>query len=219
MILSYRLTIFRLFISCLISLCPIFVIATDLKFEDGTHYVTLKIPIATKYDDKIEVTEYFSYGCPACYQFESVISVWVMSLANDVEFNRTPAIWNEPYKLYAQTYYTAEALNILEQIHPALFNAIQKQLLGDPKEMAIFFSDYGVDPIDFVRVFNSFGVRTRLQQAEARGRAYRAAGVPAIIVNGKYRITGQMAGSKGEMLLVADYLVQIEREAIGAKDN
>ncbi len=217
--LSCRLVFSKLVIGCLISWYPTYA-AADLKFEDGAHYVTLQIPIATKNKDKIEVTEYFSYGCPACYEFEGAISVWVKSLANDVEFNRTPAIWNEAYRLYAQTYYTAHTLKILEQVHPQLFNGIQSQLRRNPRynfsreEMARFFLDLGVDPVDFAKVFNSFGVRTLVQQAEARGLAYRATGVPAIIVNGKYRITGKMAGSNEVMLLVADYLVQMERESI-----
>ena len=140
-------------------------------------------------------------------------------MADDVEFNRTPAIWNESYKLFAMTYYTAYSLNVLEQVHPVLFNGIQNQLRRNPRhkfspeELAMFLIDTGVDPIDFARIFNSFGVRTLVQQAAARGMAYRATGVPAIIVNGKYRITGQMAGSNPEMLLVADYLIQMEREA------
>ena len=217
--LSLRLVFAKLVSICVIAWSPAYVSAKDFNFEDGVHYATLEIPIANKNKDSIEVTEYFSYGCPACYQFEGVLSAWKMGLADDVEFNRTPAIWNEAYRLFAETYYTAYSLGVLEQIHPILFSGIQNQLrrnpryIFSPKEMSMFFVDLGVDPIDFARVFNSFGVRTLVQKAEARGLAYRATGVPAIIVNGKYRTTGQMAGSNGEMLLVTDYLIQMEREA------
>jgi len=217
--LSLRFFFLQFVLSCLTAWTTTYASAEESNFEDGVHYVTLEIPIAKKNKDTIEVTEYFSYGCPACYEFERFISVWLTSLADDVEFNRTPAIWNESYKLFAMTYYTAYSLNVLEQVHPVLFNGIQNQLRRNPRhkfspeELAKFLIDIGVDPIDFARVFNSFGVRTLVQQAEARGMAYRATGVPAIIVNGKYRITGQMAGSNPEMLLVADYLIQMEREA------
>ena len=131
-------------------------------------------------------------------------------------FSRTPAIWNKDYQVYAQTYYVAAALDIAEKLHTPLFQAIhaQRKRLNDPKLMAKFFSDFGIDPVDFAKVYNSFGVRASVQQAEARGRAYRATGVPAIIVNGKYRIEGQMAGSNSNMLRIADYLIQKERETM-----
>ena len=190
-------------------------LAESFEYEEGTHYVELQIPIKTKDSSKIEVTEYFSYGCPHCYQFDPMISAWHEALPSDVVFNRTPAIWNKDYQVYAQTYYTAEALDVTEKLHTPLFQAIhgQRQRLNDPKLIAMFFSEFGVDPVDFAKVYSSFGVRASVQQAEARGRAYRSTGVPAIIVNGKYRIEGKLAGSNSNMLRIADFLIQKERDA------
>jgi thiol:disulfide interchange protein DsbA len=88
----------------------------------------------------------------------------------------------------------------------------------------IIFAELGVDPLAFARTYNSFGVRASTQQAEAKGRAYRSSGVPALIVNGKYRIEGSMAGSNANMLLIADYLIAKERQLLadsqsGTLDN
>lgn len=192
---------------------PLAVMAESFRYEEGTHYVELAIPIRVKDSTRIEVTEYFSYGCPHCYQFEPLLSNWVKNLSPDVTFNRTPAVWNQDYRVYAQTYYTAEALKITDKMHVALFEAIQAQRrsLNNPKEMAMFFSEFGVDPVDFAKVYQSFGTRASLQQAEARGRAYRSSGVPAIIVNGKYRVEGSMAGGNAEMLKVVNFLINKER--------
>jgi thiol:disulfide interchange protein DsbA len=196
-------------------LSPWVVMAETFRYEEGTHYVELTIPIRVRDGARIEVTEYFSYGCPHCYQFEPLLSNWQKNLSSDVVFNRTPAIWNDDYQVYAQTYYTAEALKITDKMHVALFEAIQNQgrRLNDPKSMAIFFSEFGVDPIDFAKVYQSFGTRASLQQAEARGRAYRSSGVPALIVNGKYRVEGSMAGGNAEMLKVVNFLINKERAA------
>ena len=90
--LSLRLFFLQFVLGCHIAWTATYTSAEESKFEDGVHYVTLEIPIAVKNKDTIEVTEYFSYGCPACYEFERFISVWLTSLADDVEFNRTPAI-------------------------------------------------------------------------------------------------------------------------------
>ncbi len=191
-------------------------LAESFEYEEGTHYVALQIPLKTADESKIEVTEYFSYGCPHCFQFDPMITAWHRELPGDVLFNRTPAIWNKDYQVYAQTYYAAEALEVAEKLHTPLFQAIHEQSmrLNDPKLIAMFFAEYGVDPLDFAKVYSSFGVRASVQQAEARGRAYRAGGVPAIIVNGKYRIEGKMAGSNRNMLLITDFLIQKERDAL-----
>ena len=190
------------------------VTAESLAYEEGTHYAKLQFPLKTANADKIEVSEYFSYGCPHCYQFDPMISAWHAGLAEDVEFNRTPAVWNKDYEVYAQTYYTAEALSILEKMHTPLFLAIhqERRRLNDPKQMAMFFSEFGVDPIDFAKVYNSFGVNAAVRQAEARGRAYRSQGVPALVVAGKYRVEGRMAGSNANMLRIADFLIEKERQ-------
>lgn len=190
--------------------------AASYEYEEGTHYAELEFPVKTRSPDKIVVAEYFSYGCPHCYQFEPLINNWKSELADDVEFKRTPAIWNEDYKVYAQSYYTAQALDVLDSMHVPIFQAIhaERRRLNDPEAMARFFGEHGVDPKDFAKTYGSFGVRASVQQAQAKGRAYRARGVPAIIVNGKYRIEGSMAGGNSEMLRIADFLIEKERAAM-----
>jgi len=187
--------------------------AQDVAYVAGTHYVELPVPIKTRAADKIEVAEYFSYGCPHCYQIEPMISSWKQQLGNDVEFIRTPAVWNKDYEVYAQTYYTAQALSVLDQVHVPLFDAIhsKRRRLNDPEQMAGFFAELGLDPMAFARTYSSFGVRASTQQAEAKGRAYRSGGVPALIVNGKYRVEAAMAGGNAEMLEVVGFLIKKER--------
>lgn len=187
--------------------------AQDAAYVAGTHYVELPVPIKTRAADKIEVAEYFSYGCPHCYQIEPMISSWKQQLGNDVEFIRTPAVWNKDYEVYAQTYYTAQALSVLDQVHVPLFDAIhsKRRRLNDPEQMAGFFAELGLDPMAFARTYSSFGVRASTQQAEAKGRAYRSGGVPALIVNGKYRVEAAMAGGNAEMLEVVGFLIKKER--------
>jgi len=195
---------------------PLSAQAESMRYEEGIHYVALEIPIRTRDANAVEVTEYFSYGCPHCFQFETLITAWKKRLPEGVIFNRTPAIWNADYMVYAQAYYTAEALNVLDQVHTPVFNAIHRdrKRLNRQELMASFFSQYGVDPVDFAKVYKSFGVRASLAQAEARGRGYLAEGVPALIINGKYRIEGKMAGSNTNMLKVADFLIEKEMRAL-----
>lgn len=182
------------------------------QYEAGVHYFELPTPVAIS-GDGVEVTEYFSYMCGHCYQFEPVLAAWVERLPEDVVFDRTPAIWNKPYQQMAQVYYTLKAMNVLDKMHLEVFNAIhlKRMNLQDPSKIADLLADNGIDGVAFGKVFASFGVRASLQQAEARGRAYQATGVPSLIVNGKYRIDAGAAGSTQAMLAIADYLIELER--------
>ena len=185
------------------------------QYEEGVHYQVLdpQAPLSTS-GEGIEVSEYFSYGCGHCFQFDPVLNAWLDTQPEDVNFDRTPAVWNDYYGNLAQTYYTLKAMDLLESLHVAVFEAIhiQRKNLSKPGVMADFLEEAGVDPESFAKVFNSFGVRMSLQQADARGRVYRASGVPTLIVNGKYRIETRGAGSVQEMLKVAEFLIELERQ-------
>ena len=186
------------------------------QYEEGVHYEVLdpQAPLSTS-GGRIEVSEYFSYGCGHCFQFDPVLTAWLETLPKDVVFDRTPAIWNDYYVNLAQTYYTLKAMDLLEALHLPVFEAIHIKRMNLSKQgiMGDFLEASGVEPDTFAKVFNSFGVRMSLQQAEARGRAYRASGVPTLIVNGKYRIEARAAGSTKDMLKVAEFLIQLERES------
>ena len=195
--------------------------AEGFQYEEGTHYARLDSPVKTRNTNVIEVTEYFSYGCPHCYRFEPLVQQWKKDLAEDVDFNRTPAIWRVTgYELYARTYYTAQALGVLEEVHYPLFQAIHgsRRSLLDLKSMTSFMAEQGVEPEIFVKTFtDSFGVKAMYQQASARQLIYQSNGVPAVIVNGKYRVEAGMVGnSNAGMLEVVNYLIAKERELISA---
>ena len=186
------------------------------QYEAGKHYAVLDIPVRRRDPKTVEVTEYFSYTCGHCFTLEPLINQWHSGLPEGVKFTRTPAIWSDLLEFYAQVYYTAEALGVLDKMHVSIFRAlhVERRRLDTPEAMAAFFSEQDIDTTDFMRTFNSFGVKTSLQQAYARGRAYRASSTPTIIVNGKYRIGGTMVKSHPEMLNVADMLIQRDLEQV-----
>jgi thiol:disulfide interchange protein DsbA len=194
--------------------------AEGFAFEEGVHYIELEVPLKLRGSDKIQVAEYFSYGCPHCYDFEPLIGAWKERLPEDVDFIRTPAVWNRDYQVYAQTYVTLDSLGLLEKVHLAIFNAIhsERRRLNTPATMTQFLAGFGVNPEDFAKAYNSFGIRAALQQADSAGRAYRSTGVPAIIVNGRYRVEGSLAGSNANMLRVADFLIDKERQRLASAD-
>jgi cyclophilin family peptidyl-prolyl cis-trans isomerase len=186
------------------------------SFVAGEHYIVLDEPVATRDSSKIEVVEMFSYGCPHCYEFEALINAWRKQQASDVDFWYSPAVWSKTMGLYARAFYAARALNVMDEIHFPLFTSIvvEQRKLSNEDELAVFFAEHGVAKEDFIEAMQSPAVITQAEAAEARVRSYKPVGVPEIVVNGKYRVDRMHAGGLTEMLLVTDYLVNMERAAL-----
>ena len=130
-------------------------------------YETLTPPQPTENPDKIEIIEFFWYGCPHCYAFEPLLEQWVKTLPKNVEFIRQPAVFSEAWGKHAKAYYTAEALGIVDKVHNDFFDAIQnkKEPLDTEASLAKFFADHGVKEADFHDAYNNFGVDAKLRQA------------------------------------------------------
>lgn len=184
--------------------------ANKPAYQAGVHYEILDIPVRTRNPNKIEVTEVFWYGCSHCFHFEPIVHQWSEQQSSDVDFQQSPAMWNDTMETHARAFYTANALGVLEILHKPLFDALnlQNKRLNTEASLEDFFVSHGVDKDKFTKTFNSFGVTSQVKQANARARSYKITGTPEVIVDGKYRISSKMAGSQINMLKVADFLVQ-----------
>ena len=189
--------------------------AQEAPYQAGVHYAVLPTPATTQDPDKIEVAELFWYGCPHCFSFQPTLHAWSETLPEDVNFRPVPAMFGGDWNTHAQLFYTLESLGKLDETHDAVFNAIHREnnRLNTEEVMVEFLEPYGISEEDFNKAWNSFGVKSKMSQAEQLARAYRATGVPCLIVNGKYLIEGKMAGSFENMLKIAEYLVEQERQA------
>ncbi len=179
--------------------------------NDG--YTVISPAQPTETGDKIEVLEVFWYACPHCYDFEPHINKWLETKADDIEFRRMPGIFRKSWIPHAKAYYTALKLNALDKIHSPLFDAIhrEKKKIYDDDSLEDFFDDQGIDNKQFSKVYESDEIDTQVKQAFVMGQRYKITGVPAVIVNGKYLVTGTTAGSFENMLKVVNTLVDKER--------
>jgi thiol:disulfide interchange protein DsbA len=187
------------------------------RYVEGTHYVALDNPVNTGDDSKVEVLEAFWYGCSHCFRFEPLVEAYAESAPDYVDFGRFPAMWNALMKIHAQVYYTAEALDALDVLHEPVFNAINLQgnRLQNERQIGALFAEHGIAQSDFEAAFNSFSVRTKVNQAEKRMRDYQIRSTPNMIVNGKYLITtGESVRTQEEMLEVVNFLVEKEYAAM-----
>lgn len=191
-------------------------LAQPARYVAGTHYVELAAPVPTLNPDRIEVVEVFWYGCGHCFRFEPLIENWEANKPADVDFVRFPGMWNDLMKVHAQAFYTAEALGKVDELHNPIFEAIniQGSRLQNERQLSDFFVQHGVSADDFKSAFNSFGVRTKVNQAEAKMRQYQVRSTPNMIVNGKYLVsTGEAVPTQEAMLDVVNFLVDLERSS------
>ena len=189
------------------------------KFIAGTHYIELSAPVNTNDSSKVEVLEVFWYGCSHCFRFEPLIANWEAVMPADVDFGRFPAIWNGLMEVHAQVYYTAEAMDVLDVVHEHVFTAIniEGNRLQNEGQIGALFAKYGINEDDFAKSFNSFSVRTKVNQAKQRMEAYEIRSTPNMIVNGKYLVaTGQSVLTQADMLEVVDFLVEKERQNLSS---
>ncbi len=195
----------------------------EWKFSEGKHYHRL-VPTQPTVGgaDKIEVAEIFWYGCPHCFTFEPAINGWAENVPANARFIRIPAVWNSLARLHGRLYYTEEVLARIDKLadpkafHAAVFNEFHRRSNKLTSEDAIqkLFQRYGVSKADFLNAWNSFEVNQKVRVASDLVKRYNVTGVPAVVVNGKYR-TGagpNDAGSVTALLAVIDEL--IERETI-----
>ena len=177
-------------------------------------YTVLPQEQNTDNPDKIEVVEFFWYGCPHCYNLEPQLEVWVKKLPPDVVFRRIPAIFNERWGHDAAIFYTFEALGVLDRLHRPFFDAIHRDHLRTDSQEAMtqWLSRNGVDPTKFLDTMKSFGVQSKTKRAIQLTTAYKIDGTPAMAVQGKYTVSARQTGDQGGMLEAVDYLVGMSRK-------
>jgi protein dithiol oxidoreductase (disulfide-forming) len=179
---------------------------------EGRHYLLLNPPVPTGAGPgKIELIEFFWYGCPHCNAFEPELEPWVRQLPADVVFHRVPVAFRpEPYVAHQRIYYALDGLGLLGTMHRKVFHAIHSERLrlDKPADIAAFVARNGVDATQFMDAFNSFTTQSRLRQANQLVDAYKVDGVPAIGIHGRFYTSGPLAGSNEKSLAVTDWLVQ-----------
>ncbi|EED31212.1 thiol-disulfide isomerase and thioredoxin [gamma proteobacterium NOR5-3] len=183
------------------------------EWVEGEHYDVISPAIRGTGTGKIEVVEFFWYGCGGCYSFEPLVVQWKKTLADDVAVIGSPAMWNALMEVHAKAYFAAEALGVLDRVHIPLFQAIylDRKRLQSEGDLADLFAANGVAREDFSKAFNSFGVSSQVRQANARARAAKITSTPEMMVAGKYRISTRKAGGHAGMLKLANFLLEKER--------
>lgn len=202
---------FRLLVAAVLLLAGF---AARADIQPGKDYELLSSPQAVETGKKIEVLEIFSYACPHCFNLDPDLNNWVKQLPKDVEFRRLPGIFRESWTPFAKAYYAFEALGLTDKLHGEFFKAIHVQHLRVEEDAVLFdwVEKQGVNRKRFADTYNSFAVQSKVLRAKQLTKDYGINGVPAIIVDGKYRTYVSMAGGHAGMLNVVDQLIKQARQ-------
>ena len=123
-------------------------------YQEGRHYQLIE-PIPTRNPEKVEVIEFFWFGCGHCFSLEQLIDDWKGNADEKVDFFRLPVIWNAQTKTHAKLFFATETLKVPEAIE-GIFSAIhfnRKMMLSD-KEVVPFFQGYGVEEAQYLAAVN-----------------------------------------------------------------
>ena len=188
----------------------------------GKHYEVLDKPGITKAPPgKIEVVDFFWYGCPHCYAQLEYTEDWEKEKPPYVSIRRVPVPYSGLWTVHARAYYTAKRMNVAGRTHRALFDAIhkKKQTLTNQRTLAGFYADRGADFNRFNELFNSFSVDARIKSAQREVALYKIDSVPTFIINGKYKTDVTRAGSKANIMQVIKVLVEQEYQALSQGES
>jgi protein dithiol oxidoreductase (disulfide-forming) len=178
----------------------------------GHDYEVLPTPQRQDVNGKIEVLEFFSWGCPHCYEFYPKLAQWLATLPKDASFKRVPVGLGHPeWEALARAFYALQSTGDLERLDSQIFEDIHKNhvWLYDETSITAWVAKHGVDAAKFTVAYRSFGVNLSETQAEQKSVDYRLPGVPTLAVAGKYTVTGDHAA----MLSTTDQLIAMERVA------
>lgn len=186
----------------------IHVAAQEPKYQAGVHYQEVARPVKVDLKDghSGEVLVFFKYTCPACYQLHPYLQAWESTLGDDIVVEKVPVFQPD---VYSKAYYAADLLNLDDGFHQEIYKKmhIERKPLRRLEEFAALAANYGADAEHFSSAANSFSINIKINQGIRTAGQAQVSGTPFLLVNGKYLLSGPMAGSYDAMLDIAEYLL------------
>ena len=178
-------------------------------FQEGRDYHVLSNPQPVSSGNRIEVLEFFYYGCPVCYETQPQLAKWLLKAGPSVAIQRVPAVFTESSESFARTYYSLSAMGQIARLHWPIYDNhhFDGKQLNVEKNIVEWVSHNGVDREKFVELWHSQQIQAQVDAAKQALGTYEVKAVPTFIVDGKYLTTSRMTGSVPSMIEALDYLV------------
>ncbi|SEQ89425.1 thiol:disulfide interchange protein DsbA [Nitrosomonas sp. Nm51] len=180
----------------------------------GSDYKVLQNPQPTQDSERIEVIEFFWYGCPHCNNLHPHVKAWLKNKPDDVDFRYVPAIFRNNWIPGAKTFYTIEAMDEIETLHDRVYEAIHRDKINLNDETVLFnwVARQGVDKEKFINHYQSFTVQNQVARSNQMMRQYQLTGVPVFVVAGQYMVHGKEGGTPQDTLRTLDEVIAMARK-------
>ncbi|MBI1194798.1 MAG: thioredoxin domain-containing protein [Gammaproteobacteria bacterium] len=196
--------------------------ASRPAYRMGVHYDLIEPrQVSQASHGKVEVIEWFWYGCRNCYAIQKALGDWLDAHRDEVVYIRRPAVTEDDMIPLARVYYTAEALGVADRTHIQMFTALHafRRKLDSEQSLQGFFADYGVSADAFSRAYHSARIDDDVRKARIMSKRYGLKGVPTLTVNGRYRVDAGHVSGVPQLIDVLDYLVALEKGALETKSD
>ncbi|MBS0497645.1 MAG: thiol:disulfide interchange protein DsbA/DsbL [Gammaproteobacteria bacterium] len=186
----------------------------NAEIVEGKDYTVLAKPQPAESSGKIEVLEFFWYGCPHCYSLHPHLKNWLANIPGDVSFQYVPAILRPNWVSAAKIFYAIEALGITGSLHDKVYDAIHRDKIDLNNESVLFdwIEKQGIDRKKFENTYQSFAVQNQVSRSTQMSRQYQLTGVPALVINGKYLTSGRMGSTPQDTIKTLDALLEKVRK-------
>ncbi len=166
------------------------------ELQEGKNYFRFKAPLPVETGKKIEVIEFFSYGCPHCADLEPILQPWIRALPADVQFRRMPVLFQERWIVLAKAFFTLDALGEDARLSPEVFTAIHKSGINLASEKTFFdwAATKGLDRKKVEDMYASFSIAGKINRAKQQAQLYNIQSVPTLIVDGKFMTASDKVG-------------------------
>ena len=180
-------------------------------------YIRLDPPRPVASGDKIEVIEFFYYGCPVCYELEPALARWYFNSPGTVALRRVPALSSDNWDHFAKLFYSLEAVGQLGRLHWPVYDQFHFDgvKLNEEAGMLNWVGKNGIDKERFISAYRSPAVQEKLVAARQMIQTYDIKGVPSIVVDGKFVTSASMTGGTRELMRVLAQLVELAHKERG----
>lgn len=187
-------------------------VATPLQaqnYVEGEDFVTLATDAKIRSDGRVDVMEFFWFGCPSCFRFEPTLLQW--NIPKEINFLNVPAAMVDSWVFHAHAYYAMDLLGLKDALMQKFYDElhIKRRRINNANSFEQWASEQeGVDVPKLMQALHSFATKSKVAQAEALAKKYGVSSVPTLVVGHKYRTSPAMAGSDLRALEIVEYLAR-----------
>lgn len=158
---------------------------------------------------KIEVIQFFYYGCPHCFDQQPLIDDWLARKPTDVEFRYIPALRDEKWVPLTKAWFALDKMGEATRLHRPIYDVINFDgvMLSDEAKLFDWIGRNGVERNRFIEVYNSDEIKAKLDEARKLTTVYGVRATPTLVVGGRFAVASGVAGSHFEAIRMLNQFV------------